>query len=99
MRGNITRTFFTVKARGYKMNGFSADGTPNMETVETSEYISARNNDLSEAKRNVKAIDGSVIPQSVTVEVIDEFVMSMTLDEFFSAANRVERDANGRIHK
>ena len=99
MKGNITRTFFKVKAKAFKMNGFNNEGMPNMETVETDAYTSARNNDMAEAKRAVKAIDGNVIPQSVTIEVQEEFVMSMTLDDFFAAAVRVERDVNGRIRK
>ena len=97
MRGNITRTFFEVKATGFTMDGFNADGTPNMVAVSTNPYISARNNDLAEGKRKIKAINSKVIAQSVSVIVVNEFVMSMGINEFFANANRVKREANGRV--
>ena len=97
MKGNVTRTFFEVKVKGFRMDGFNKDGMPNMVTIESEPYVSARNNDLAEGKRVIKGIDATVIPQSVTIEVLQEYVMSMALDDFYTNAVRVERDPNGRV--
>lgn len=95
IKGNITRTFFTVRAKGFRIDRM--DGiTPIMSEV-SCEFITTNPKDTREPYRLLKEIDKKVIKETISVEVVSEDVYGMSLQDFYNLAEPVERAANGRI--
>lgn len=97
IKGNITRTFVTVYAQGFVLDGINADGTPKLTMVKSDNYVTVNPNDMATAKREVKRVNKKVIVDTVQVVEVSSEVRSMTLDSFFKASEPVDRAANGRI--
>lgn len=98
IKGNITRTFFTVFAQGFVIEGINPDGTPKLTAVKSDTYVTVNPNDTATAKREVKRVNKKVIVDTIQVVEVSSEVRSMTLDDFFTASTPVERAANGRIN-
>lgn len=95
MNGNVTRSFFTLKASASAIK--VVDGMPTIETVTTDEWVSSKDNDLVMAKRLLKTINRSISLDTVKITVINKEVRAMTNDEFYDASIPVTRAANGRV--
>lgn len=98
IKGNITRTFITVYAQGFVIDGINNDGTPKLTAVKSAEYVTVNPNDMATAKREVKRVNKRVIVDTVQVVEVSSEVRSMSLDDFYAASTPVERAANGRIN-
>lgn len=95
MNGNVTRSFFTLKASASAIK--VVEGTPTIETVETDTWISPKDNDLAMAKRMLKSINRSISLDTVKITVVNKEVRAMTNDAFYDASTPVTRAANGRV--
>lgn len=95
---NITRTVYRCVAYGYSLDAM-VDGGPLISESPIVEFITTKKNDTATANKALRDAGVEFIKGTLVVEVQDEFVMSMSLHDFYHLSEYADHAENGRISK